>query len=326
MHDKVRRAALAVVAAGMGAIAAPANAIAPLVASDGTISQITVSPASETEANGNGRYGAKVSDDGRFIAFWSYSPSIAADDDNGLGDVFLYDATTGLTKLISRTDAGEPANGGSSLPQLSANGQFIAFTSSATDLAGGSSEGLGELVYRYNVTTGRIKLVSKSPSGGLPTTFASASGISATGRYVTYSTRAHNIVPGDHNRNVDVFRYDAVLDDTIKVSQTLGGQETNKFSYASAISGNGRFVAYSTQATNMGPADTNNDVDAYVYDVGTNTTTLVSHDRDGMAVGGTPTGISDNGEVVSLTSKSDELAPGDTHGNCDIFLWSRTVA
>ncbi len=242
-----------------------------------------------------------------------------------MSDVFLYDATTGVTKLISRNNAGEPANGGSSLPQLSANGKFVAFTSWATDLADGSTEGLGELVYRYNVATGRIKLVSKSPSDQLPTLFASASGISATGRYITYSTRAHNIVPGDHNRAVDVFRYDAVLDETIKVSQTLGGQETDKFSYASAISGDGRFVAYSTKATNMGPADVNNDVDAYVYDVGTGSTTLVSHDRDGRAVGGTPTGISDNGKVVSLTSESDALDPRDTDELSGAFVYNAST-
>ena len=200
MQGKLRSAALGVVAIGIGAITAPAGALAPLVPSDGTISQITVSPPGETEGNGNGRYGAKVSDDGRFVAFWSYAPSIATDDHNGVSDVFLYDATTGLTKLISRNNAGEPANGGSSLPQLSANGKFVDFTSWATDLADGSTEGLGELVHRYNVTTGRIKLVSKSPRNELPTLFASASGISATGRYITYGTRAHNIVPGDHNR------------------------------------------------------------------------------------------------------------------------------
>ena len=146
---------------GMGAVTAPVHAV--LVASGGTISQITISPAGETEANGNGRYGAVASDDGRYVAFWSYSPSIVADDHNGLSDVFLYDATTGVTKLISRTDAGAPGNSGSSVAKISANGKYVVFNSSATDLAGGSNEGLGELVYRYTVANGRVKLVSKSP-------------------------------------------------------------------------------------------------------------------------------------------------------------------
>ena len=82
------------------------------------------------------------------------------------------------------------------------------------------------------------------------------------------------------------------------MSQTLGGQETDKYSYAAAISGNGRYVAWTTKAENMGPADTNNDEDAYVFDVETGTNTLVSHDSGGQAVGGRATGISDNGKIV----------------------------
>ena len=57
-----------------------------------------------------------------------------------------------------------------------------------------------------------------------------ATAISANGRYIVYSTTAHNVVPGDHNKLNDVFRYDAVLDETILVSQTLGGLQTDKFS------------------------------------------------------------------------------------------------
>ena len=203
-----------------------------------------------------------ASDDGRYVDFWTYSPSIVADDHNGLSDVFLYDATTGVTKLISRTDAGAPGNSGSSVAKISANGKYVIFNSSATDLAGGGLEGLSELVYRYTVASGRVKLASKSPQGALPTKAAVATAISANGRYIVYSTTAHNIVPGDHNKLNDVFRYDAVLGETILVSQTLGGLQTDKFSDGGPISGNGRFIAYATKATNMGATDTNNDVDS----------------------------------------------------------------
>ncbi len=146
--------------------------------------------------------------------------------------------------------------------------------------------------------------------------------ISATGRYVVYTSRAHNILPGDHNGVQDAFRYDSTTDTTIKVSKTLGGLETDKYSYAGAISGNGRYVAWTTKAENMGPADTNNDEDAYVFDAETGTNTLVSHDSGGQAVGGRATGISDNGKIVALTSDSDSLAPGDTDDNNGAFVYS----
>ena len=106
------------------------------------------------------------------------------------------------------------------------------------------------------------------------------------------------------------------------MSQTLGGLQTDKFSYGGPISGNGRFIAYATKATNMGAADTNNDIDSYVYDVQTDTTTLVSHDPDGIAVGGTPTGISDNGKVVSFSSESDALDPKDTDTYSGAFVYN----
>ena len=120
----------------------------------------------------------------------------------------------------------------------------------------------------------------------------------------------------------DAFRYDFTTDTTIKVSRTLGGLETDKYSYATAISGNGRYVAWTTKAENMGPADTNNDDDAYVFDAQTGTNTLVSHNSSGQAVGGRATGISDNGKIVTLTSDSDSLAPGDTDENDGAFVYS----
>ena len=321
MNVNVRFTALVSALAGLVVVAGPTQALAP---SGGTIQQITISPTDESEANGNGRYGPVVSNDGRYIAFWTYSPSIVAGDANGLSDVFLHDTTTGVTTLVSRNAQGGSANSGSSIPAISANGKYVVFQSAATNLAGAAYAGdtIGELVYRYSVANGRIKLVSKSPGGALPSTFATVAGISATGRYVVYSSRAHNIVSGDHNGVLDAFRYDFTTDTTITVSRTLDGQETDKYSYASAISGNGRYVAWTTKAENMGPADTNNDDDAYVLDVDTGTTTLVSHDVSGTAVGGRATGISDNGKIVSLTSDSDSLAPGDTDENDGAFVYS----
>ena len=321
MSVNVRTTALVAALAGLGVIAAPAQALAP---SGGTITQITVTPQGETAANGNGRQGPVVSNDGRYVAYWSYSPSIVAGDNNGLADVFLHDTTTGVTTLVSRNAQGGSANNGSSIPAISANGKYVAFHSAATNLAGAAYPGdtVGELIYRYSVANGRIKLVSKTPNDAIPSNFATMGAISATGRYIAYTSRAHNIVPGDHNGVQDVFRYDFTTDTTIKVSQAPGGLETDKYSYAGAISGNGRYIAWTTKAENMGPADTNNDDDAYLFDAETGTSTLVSHNSSGQAVGGRATGISDNGKIVTLTSNSDSLAPGDTDENEGAFVYS----
>ncbi len=320
MQGFVRTAAVAVAALGVSTFAAPPHALA--APSGGTIAQITISPADETDGVGMGRYDATVSDNGRYVAFSSGSSSVVPGDDNGKHDVFLYDATTGVTKLISRNAAGAPANDGSDLPVLSANGKFVAFASNATDLPGGSPEQVGGLVYRYNIATGRLTLVSKAHNGGLPNQSVLPNAISSDGRYITFTTGSHNIIRGDHNKRGDVFRYDAATDTTIKVSQTFTGAEPNKDSTWGFMSGNGRYVAYSSAATNMDPAGTPAGGAAYLYDVETGTTTLVSHGTDGIARSGSATGVSDNGKIVSFTSDSNSLVPGKTDKNSGVFFWN----
>ncbi len=251
MKTNVRTTALVAALAGLGVLAAPAQALVP---SGGTLTQITHSTAEQAESWGNLRGGGMVSNDGRYVLFETSSPGIVAGDDNGVTDVFLHDTTTGIVTLVSHTAAGGSANSHSSNPALSANGKFISFDSQATDLAGAPTTGFTEsLVYRYSVATGRIKLVSKTPNGSLPASGAFHSVISATGRYIAYTSRAHNIVRGDHNSDGDVFRYDATTDQTIKISQTLDGLETDKASSAAAISGNGRYVAWRTIAATWAP-------------------------------------------------------------------------
>jgi Tol biopolymer transport system component len=299
--------------------AAPAGA-----GSGGTVRQVTDSPPEETEANGNGRYGPQVSDDGRYVAFWSYSPSLAPDDDNGLSDVFLHDRKTGKTKLISRTPAGDVANGGSSLPQLSANGKYVAFISDASDLVT-MRDVHRSIVYRYSVATGEIELVSRAPSGKIPNRFAVVRGISGSGRYVAFDSPAVNLVADEpDDKIVDVYRYDARTGTTIKVTGTPDGGALNKGSNAAGISNDGRWVLYSTGATNLGPVDTDFDPDAYVYDVATGTTTLISRYPDGSAAGGEPTGISDDGRFVSFTSQADDLVAADTDKDWGAYLLNTT--
>jgi hypothetical protein len=322
MRGLVRTIAAAVAAVGVTAIAAPSDALPALAPSGGTIAQITVSPADETDGAGMARFDPSASDDGRYVAFTSYSPSIVPGDDNGTSDIFLHDATTGVTKLISRNAAGAPANDGSGNSVLSANGKFIAFSSQARDLPGATPEAVGGLVYRYNVATERITLVSKAHTGALPNQSVLVNDISSDGRYVTFTTGSHNIVRGDHNQRGDVFRYDAATKATIKVSQTLTGAEPNKDSTHGVMSGDGRYVAYTSAATNMDPAGTPAGGGAYLYDTQTGTTTLVSHGSDGIARAATATGVSDNGKIVSMHSGSNSLAPGDTDKSFGVFFWN----
>ena len=283
---------------------------------DGTVTQVTTSPAGQPTI----RTSEGVSDNGRYVVF--DSQQVTAGDTNDGPDAFLTDTTTGTTIMISRAPDGSVGNHWSIDPEVSANGKFVVYSSFASNLTADSAGQTERQVFRYSIATGRNIRVSKSPRGELAKVFATGATISATGRYVAYMSYGHNIVPGDTNGRADVFRYDALLDETIKVSETLSGGETDRNSAYAVISPDAGYVAYATASQNMGPSDTNASHDAYVYDVQADTTTLASRGVSGSAAGKTtPTGISTGARVVTMTSGSPRLTAADTDKETDVFVY-----
>lgn len=291
----------ALLAGSLLALGPSANA-----ADGGTLDPVDISPADTSTRPTS----LSLSADGRYLVFAN------------LGDIYLTDNTTGTTVKVTRGFDGSPTDGDSMEPYLSANGKFIAFSSVATNLTTRRVSEHEWSVYRYNVTTGRNKLVSKSPSGALPTGNSGTAFLNASGRYVTYVSYADNIVSTDTNQRADVFRYDATLGKTMRVSKTLSGAEADGASTWPAVSPNGRYVAYTTTAGNMGPNDPQTSGDTYLYDVQTDSTVLASHNTAGIAVGNTyPNGVSDKGPIVAMTSTSPLLSPRDTDQQHDAFVY-----
>ena len=116
------------------------------------------------------------------------------------------------------------------------------------------------------------------------------------------------------------------------VSRATDGQESNGYSGLSAISANGRFVAYYSDATNLVPGDTNSGSDVFVWDRETATTVKVTQGLDGSAANGgsygfrAPPAISADGRYVAFTSDASNLVVGDANGAADVFVWDRTTA
>ena len=100
--------------------------------------------------------------------------------------------------------------------------------------------------------------------------------ISKDGRYVAFYSDASNLVAGDTNRGRDVFVYDRQTGQTTRVSVANDGSQANGDSFAPAISGDGRYVVFSSSASNLVPGDTNNANDIFVRDRVANTTTLIT--------------------------------------------------
>lgn len=237
--------------------------------------------------------------------------------------VYVTDTVLDTTTLVSKAPDGSAANGSSQLARISGNGKFVVYDSFASNLTADSAGMLGNQrqVFRYNVTTGKNIRVSRSPNGALPTEEAVAPSVSSTGRYVVFHSWAHNIVRGDHNKRADVFRYDAELGQTIKVSETLTGGEPDRDSFLGFVSPNGRYVGYATNSQNMTTSDTNGSVDAYLYDVQADTTVLASRLPSGVAAGKTTLTSVTNTPIVTMSSTSPRLSPLDTDPDPDDFVY-----
>ncbi|MEG4579135.1 calcium-binding protein [Microcoleus sp. MON1_C5] len=262
-----------------------------------------------------------ISADGRFVAFESVASNLVPGDTNGYIHVFVRDLSTNTTTRISVDSAGNQGNRGSLDPSISANGRFVAFTSVATNLVPGDTNNSLDIFVRdlsTNTTTG----VSVDSAGNQANGSSLDPSISADGRFVAFSSNAANLVPGDTNNNYDIFVRDLSNNTTTLVSVSSNGARANGFSSLSSISANGRFVAFSSDAANLVPGDTNNNYDVFVRDLLTNTTTRVSVSSSGEQGFGdsiSPS-ISADGRFVAFSSSAANLVPGDTNNGADIFV------
>ena len=211
-----------------------------------------------------------ISADGRFVAFVSFATNLVPGDSNGRGDVFVRDRLTQTTERVSVDSAGTEGNSGSDGPSISANGRFVVFWSDATNLVRGDTNGVADVFVRDRLTrtTERVSVDSAGNEGNGASGLHSHSeySISADGRFVAFVSSATNLVPGDTNGAADVFVHDRLTRTTERVSVDSAGNEANSSSFDPVISADGRFVAFSSAATNLVPGDTNEQPDVFVRD------------------------------------------------------------
>jgi len=279
-----------------------------------TATTTRVSVASDgTEGNNNTSFESDISADGRFVTYSSVASNLVPDDTNNTSDVFVFDRQTGATTRVSVASDGTEGNGGSAAPAISADGRFVAYHSSATNLVpGDTDDGLTDL-FVFDRQANATELVSVASDGTEPNgSIFGGSGaveISADGRFVVYSSSATNVVPGDTNDVLDIFVFDRQTNTTERVSVASDGTEGNGSSIGPGISADGRYVTYTSQATNLVPGDTNGTSDIFLFDRQTNTTVRLSvSGSDGQA------SISADGQYVAYPSDASNLVPGDTNG------------
>jgi Tol biopolymer transport system component len=169
------------------------------------------------------------------------------------------------TQRVSVSTAGEQANKLGFGAAISADGRYVAFSSEASNLVPGDTNGTSDVFVR-DLGTGATSRVSVSGAGDEANNESFGAAISADGQHVAFLSEASNLVSGDTNAKFDVFVRDLGTGSTSRVSVSTAGEQANDHSYDLAISADGRYVAFSSEASNLVPGDTNGTSDVFVRD------------------------------------------------------------
>lgn len=306
---------------------------------------------------GSNRYSdnPSVSPDGRYTVFASDATTLGTSDTNGVRDIFLYDnnnSTSTIIRRINVSQQGAQANAASNNPAISAVGSgnvaYVAFSSDATNLVLNDTNGFSD-IFVVNTVTSLISRVSVPNSADQSTLGVQANGssfkpaISSTGRFVVFESNATNLVAGGTAVGVThIYRVDRDVNNSgifdtpgntklVLVSQSTGGAAGNGNSIQATISGGGQYVAFASDATNLGGTVLAGRRNIYLHDITGATTTLVS-----TAAGGADgssrapsinqnTGNASDGRYIAYGSEATNLVVGDTNAVSDIFVYDRVA-
>ncbi len=275
-----------------------------------------------------------IDDSGRYVAFFSTATDLTANALAGTWHLYVRDVQAGTTRLMDVDTNGvgtgvEP----STVPSLSADGSAIAFEDADGNLVPDDNNRDYDVFVR-DLATDMTSMVSVHdptlPSltpNGYSVLFSSS--VSTNGRYVAFASEANNLVANDTNGFRDVFVRDRVAGTNILVSADANGFAASGLSSEPAISGNGRYVAFSSYATNLVAGDTNKTQDVFVRDLQAGTTELVSASTNGGFGKGasySPT-LSTDGRYVLFRSYARDLAPASysSIGIVNVFLRDRVA-
>ncbi len=234
----------------------------------------------------------------------------------------------GITERASVSGAGAEGNGISaraSQPAVDASGVLVAFDSEATNLVPLDANGVVVDVFVRHRLLGTTVLASVDSAGVQGNGASNSPSLSADGRFVAFGSSATNLAGGDSNGVADVFVHDLATGSTSRASVSSGGDQGDAASFSPSLSGDGRFVAFASDATNLVAGDTNGTRDVFVRDRLLGTTERVSVASDGTQANGfsAPPSLSDDGRFVAFGSFAGTLVPSDTNGTLDVFVHDR---
>ena len=263
-----------------------------------------------------------MSGNGRLVVFASHATNLVPGDTNGFEDIFLHDLVTGETRRVSLGLQGVEADGDSSLPRISANGRYVAFLSMARNLVALDDFPTRD-AFVVDLKTGATEMVSVGTLGFPSNAGTYSLSISANGRRVAFDSMGTNLVsvPGQFE-GMDVFLRDRKKHTTTLLSAGPSGVPANEYSEEPDISGNGRWVAFTSLASNLVAGDTNGRGDVFRRKVKTGDMALVSVSSLGAQADSNSgqASITRSGRYVAFATRATNLFDSLTSGEWLIAL------
>ena len=275
-------------------------------------------------------YNVNISSFSRYIIYVSMASNLVTGDSNGFPGIFLRDRELGTTELVDLSSSGVQGNNSAYPVGVSEDGRFVSYGSRASNLVTDDTNGSFDIFVRDRKlgTTERVSLSSAGTQ--LATGSTATASMSRDGRFVAFSSSSSDAVAGDTNNAVDIFVRDRELGTTVRVSVASDGTQAIGPSINPTISGNGKFVGFSSSASNLVQDDTNGVTDFFVHNLETGATERVNVASDGTQAnaynGPVPLmTISNDGRFVVFPSAASNLVSDDTNGLLDIFVRDREL-
>lgn len=263
-----------------------------------------------------------ANEDGRYTVFASDSTNLVTGDSNAQRDVFIYDQQNTTVRRLSVSEQGTQANGFSQYPFISADSTKVAFSSDATNLVLGDTNGFSD-IFLVTTFTGAISRVNVASDGTQANGSSFRPALSRDGRYVVFESSATNLVtPATTFGVTHIYRHDSQTGTTVLVSADSSGTAGNGSSTQARVSADGRYVVFASDASNLVAADGNAVRDIFLRDVTNGTTVRVSVDATGGDSDGASRSpsLSADGAYVAFHSLADDLVANDTNAVADVFV------
>ncbi|PKB77861.1 MAG: hypothetical protein BZY88_20580 [SAR202 cluster bacterium Io17-Chloro-G9] len=272
-------------------------------------------------AQGNGfSDGPSISGDGRYVAFESSASNLVAGDNNNNTDVFVHDSLDGST-IGAWANPPQLENLPGGAAAISANGLVVAFAVHLPDWASEGALGRSQVLV-HDIAAGATELAGGEPENIFAEGAAGVLSLSADGSWVVFRSNDANLAPEDTNGADDVFAIGREPYAIHRVSVDSQGNQGNGASGQPSVGGDGRFVAFWSEASNLTPGDSNGIGDVFVHDRQTGETRRISAGPNGTQGGklsGSPS-LSSDARFLAFESEASNLAPGDANGQQDVFV------